>query len=48
MSFEPDNDDIDLTIKDLLKSILLELRITNAYNSLTHDEVITEEDIDED
>jgi len=32
---------------NLLKLILIELRIMNAYNSVAHDEVLTEEDIED-
>ena len=54
MSFQADSaaddsvKDIDLTIKNLLQNILIELKIANMYNQLTHDEKIKEEDVDED
>ena len=42
-------DDIthDLTVEDLLRLILIELRKINTYNALGHDVEISEEDITE-
>ena len=48
MSFTPDSSgttEHELTVKELLQLILMELRILNTYNSLAHDEVIKEGDI---
>lgn len=48
MSFEADNIEQDLTVKELLQKILVELRIANKYNELGHDEIIEEDSIHED
>ena len=48
MSFEPDNIEQDLTVKELLEKILIELRIINKYNELGFDEIIDEESVHED
>ena len=48
MSIEAENIEQDLTIKELLEKILIELRIANKYNELGFDEVIDEDAIHED
>jgi len=48
MSFEPDNIEQELTVKELLEKILIELRIMNKFNELGHDEIIDEESVHED
>jgi hypothetical protein len=48
MSFEPDDLDHETTVKDLLRQILIELRIANKFNELGHDEIIDEESVHED
>jgi hypothetical protein len=47
MSIEAESIEQETTVKELLQEILKELKILNIYNSLGHDEVITEEDIEE-
>ncbi len=48
MSIEAENIEQDLTVKELLERILIELRIANKYNELGFDEIINEESIHED
>jgi len=48
MSIEAENIEQDLTVKELLEKILIELRIANKYNELGFDEVIDEDAIHED
>jgi len=51
MSFVPDSSSTtenELTVNELLKRILLELKILNKYNELGFDEIIDEESIHED
>ncbi len=48
MSIEAENIEQDLTVKELLEKILIELRIANKYNELGFDELIVEESIHED
>jgi len=46
MSIEADNVENELTTEELLKLILIELKISNEYNARMHEEKITHEDID--
>ena len=48
MSIEAENIEQDLTVKELLEKILMELRIANKYNELGFDEIIDEESVHED
>lgn len=48
MSIEAENIEHELTVKELLQRILIELRIANKYNELGFDEIIDEESIHED
>ena len=54
MSFQADGEDSvssvdhELTVKELLREILLQLRIMNNYNSIGFDENIREEDLNVD
>ena len=48
MSIEAENIEQDLTVKELLEKILIELRIANKYNELGFDEIIDEDSIHED
>ena len=48
MSIEAENIEQDLTVKELLEKILIELRIANKYNELGFDEIIDEDAIHED
>jgi len=48
MSLTLDNIEHDLTVKELLEKILIELRIANKYNELGFDEIIDEDSIHED
>jgi len=46
MSLQLDDLDHEGKVEELLKRILIELQISNAYNALGHDEVITEDDLE--
>ena len=48
MSIEAENIEQDLTVKELLEKILMELRIANKYNELGFDEIIDEDSVHED
>ena len=48
MSIKAENIEHDLTVKELLEKILIELRIINKFNELGHDEIIGEESVHED
>tara|TARA_R110002126_G_scaffold275111_1_gene420479 strand:+ start:439 stop:594 length:156 start_codon:yes stop_codon:yes gene_type:complete len=48
MSWQAEDIEHDLTVKELLQMILIELRILNKYNELGHDEIIDEESVHED
>ena len=48
MSIQADNIEQDLTVRELLEKILIELRILNKFNELGFDEVIDEDSIHED
>jgi hypothetical protein len=48
MSVTLDSIEHELTVKELLEKILIELRIANKYNELGHDETINEESVHED
>ena len=48
MSIQADDIEQDLTVKELLEKILIELRIANKFNELGFDEIIDEESIHED
>ena len=47
MSFEPDNIESELTIKELLKLILDELRLIKMHNEQITDQIFKPEDIEE-
>ena len=47
MSFEPDNIESELTIKELLQLVLDELRLIKMHNEQITDQVFKSEDIDE-
>jgi len=46
MSFEPDNVEHDLTVKELLEEILISLRILILHQQCASDEIYKEEDIE--
>jgi len=48
MSVNLDSIDHELTVKELLEKILIELRIANKYNELGFDEIIDEDSVHED
>ena len=48
MTIKAENIEQDLTVKELLEKILIELRIINKYNELGFDEIIDEESVHED
>ena len=48
MTFIPDDIERELTVKELLEKILIELRIANKYNELGFDEIIGEDSVHED
>ena len=47
MSFEPDNIENELTIKELLQLILDELRLIKMHHEQITDQIFKSEDIDE-
>ena len=47
MSFEPDNIESELTIKELLQLILDELRLIKMHNEQITDQIFKSEDIDQ-
>ena len=47
MSFEPDNIENELTIKELLQLVLDELRLIKMHNEQITDQIFKSEDIDE-
>ena len=48
MSIDAENIEQELTVKELLEKILIELRISNKYNELGFDAIIDEESTHED
>lgn len=48
MSIKAENIEQELTIKELLERILIELKINNKFNELGFDVIIDEESIHED
>ena len=47
MSFEPDNIESELTVKELLQLILDELRLIKMHNEQITDQIFKSEDIDQ-
>ena len=47
MSFTPDDIEVDYHVIELLKAILIEIRVTNAILKEVHDLDINEDDLDQ-